>query len=228
VALAVAAAVLVSSDARAGGYGVYLEAEFSDASLDKFIALNDDKVVRDFKSAMGGFGFIYDSNVSRDEPFNYRFKVGYRYGHRDWDENGTVTIPRSQDTQDPDLTPVSFKQDSDDIQGVTFNQTLGYGFVRNSTLRAWAGPTVRLNVDWYGAATDIDVVDVAIGGGPELGINYHLNDELSISGSLSYGYFYLAEHFESNGDDEKIEGSQHILALTISILWRNESDRWGK
>ena len=139
-----------------------------------------------------------------------------------------VTIPRRQDTQDPDLTAVSFKQDSDDIQGVTFNQTLGYGFVRNSTLRAWAGPTVRLNVDWYGAATDIDVVDVAIGGGPELGINYHLNDALSISGSLSYGYFYLAEHFDTIGDDEKIEGSQHILALTISILWRNESDRWGK
>jgi hypothetical protein len=223
-----AAAALVSGDARAGGYGVYLEAEYSDASLDSFIAFNTEKVNRDFESGMGGLGFVYDTNVSRDEPFNYRFKIGYRFGRRDWDENTKVTFPRAPDQQDPDTSPISFNQDAKDAQGVTLNQTLAWGFFRNQTVRVWAGPAVRLNIDWYGVATDLDVVDVGIGGGPELGINYHLNEQISLSTSLSYSYLYLSENFDTIGDDKEINGSQHFVALSISVFFRTESDRWGK
>ncbi len=227
----VTAAVLTSSDAQAGGYGLYLEGEFSQASIDKIFSFAAEKIDRDFKSAMGGVGFIYDSNVARDEPINYRIKIGYRHGRRKWDDKSDVAIPSAGDPDDTDARPITFitfEPKSEWVPGLTFNQTVGYGFIRTPLYRVWAGPTLRFDVDWYGVATDLDVVDLAVGGGPELGINYHLNDHLSLSASLSYNFLYIAEHFETTGTDQRLQGSQHLLALTVSLLFRNESDRWGE
>lgn len=231
-AVAVAtAAVLTSSAAQAGGYGLYLEGEFSQASIDRKFSFAAEKIDRDFKSAMGGVGFIYDSNVARDEPINYRIKIGYRHGRRKWDDETDIGIPSAGEPDDVGVsapTIITFEPKSKWVPGLTFNQTVGYGFIRTPLYRVWAGPTLRLDVDWYGVATNLDVVDLAVGGGPELGINYHLNDHLSLSASLSYNFLYIAEHFETTGTDRRLQGSQHLLALTVSLLFRNESDRWGE
>ncbi|MBW2387875.1 MAG: hypothetical protein JRG89_05500 [Deltaproteobacteria bacterium] len=243
----VTAAVWAPDDARAGGYGLYLEADFSDASIDKqfsfseqgFIfsdpnfSFSDEKTDVGFEAAMGGIGFIYDTNVARDEPLNYRVKMGFRVGRRKPDDKTPISIPGQVPIAD-DMTgnevnnPITFKPKTETILGLTLNHTLGYGFMRRPSFRIWAGPTMRINVDWYGATTDLDIVDVSVGGGPEIGFNYHLSDQLSLSTSLAYNYLYISEHFETTGEDRRLEGSQHLLALSVSLLFRTESDRWSK
>lgn len=224
------AAMLGNSDARAGGYGAYLEGAISKSNqLKRDIALNATQPVdRNFEAAMGGFGFIYDTNLSRDTALNYRYKIGYRIGSRRWDYDGLITLPRRNDREDPNVEPLTFLAKPTYVQGVSFDTTLGYGFIRTPSYRVWAGPNLRLNVDWFDVATDVDVVSVGVGGGLEIGINYHLNDRVSLSTSLAYDYLFLSEYFETIGNDVRVDGGQHFLALTISIMFRSESDFWGE
>jgi hypothetical protein len=232
------AAGLMPGAAQAGGYGFYLESEFSDASIKDKFSFDDDKTNRGFESAKGGFGFVYDTNVARDEPLNYRVKVGYRHGRREFDDESEISIPEQVPiaSQNPPMVPppagtkiddpITFTPKNETVPGLTLNQTLGYGFVRRPLYRIWAGPTLRFNVDWYGVTTDLDVVDLAIGGGPEVGFNYHLSDRLSLSTTLSYNYLYIAEHFETTGEDYRLDGGQHLLAFSINLFYRTVTDRF--
>lgn len=224
--VAIAAAVLVHGDANAGGFGLYNEGEFTRAELDRFLTLNTGKVNRDFEQGMWGIGFSYDTNVARDTPWNYRFKVGYRHGERKYDENDRITVTRRTDSQDPDEITIRFVPKTKTVNGFTFAQTLGYGFLRDPDYRLWAGPSFRLNVDWQDIVTDLDTVDVSVGGGPEFGVNYHLSDRWTVAGSVAYNFMYLSQSFEVTGKDRKFEGYQHEVALTLTFFWRTENDRF--
>ncbi len=184
--------------ARAGGLGGYVESEFSTSNI------NDHGRDRGFDAAMGGLGFIYDGNVAADALLNYRITFGYRLGRRDPDEEKNETV-----------------------NGLTLDQTLGFGLLRNSRMRVWGGPSIRLNFDWYGRAGDIDIVDVAIGVGPRVGVNVHLGDRISLTTSVAYHYMYLSELEESNGINRTIDGPQHMVGIHLGILWRSEDDVWG-
>ena len=219
-------ALMVGSDAHARGF--YVEGEYADTSVDGRIPFNTGKIKRDFDDTMLGVGFLFDSNVATDALISYRFRIGYRHANRTWDEKRTVTFPRRKDELDFLQPTITFKTDSQRVQGVTFNQTLGFGLLTRPEYRLWAGPSVRLNVDWYGVATGLDIVDVSAGGGPEIGVNYHLGDTMSISASFSYSYMYFGEHFETKGNDLRFDGSQHLLTLSIGFMFRSEYDRFGE
>ena len=190
---------LGSETALAGGYGGYLEGEFSSAKLE------DNSLNRDFDADMGGLGFMYDGNIAVDQPLNYRLAFGYRLGRRSIDGLSNETV-----------------------NGLVFDQTLGYAPLRNSQFRLWGGPSLRFSVDWYSSVGDFDIVDVAIGIGPRVGVNYHLNDRISLTSSLAYHYMYMSENIESNGANETYRGPQHMVGVRIGILWRREGDAWGE
>lgn len=221
-------ALLIGSTAHARGYGFYVEGEYADTSVRDDLPFNAEKINRDFEDTMLGVGFLFDSNVSTDELLSYRFRLGYRHANRKWDKKQTVIVRRRIEEIDYVEQTITFESVSQRVQGLTLNQTVGFGLIRRPEYRLWAGPTVRLNVDWYGVATGLDMVDVSVGGGPEIGINYHLGDKLSVSASFSYNYMYFGEHFELQGDDFRFDGSQHLLTLSIGFLFRTEYDRWGE
>jgi hypothetical protein len=228
IAVAVLAAfVMPSASVSAGGHGVFFETEYSDASIEKEIPFNVGKVNRDFDGFMFGAGYLYDTNIATDNPLSYRIRLGYRIGKRNPDDKTTIRLANRLAQTDLDVGDTIAKVKSKTAQGVTLTQTIGYGFIRNETYRVWAGPTVRLNADWYGLATNIDVVDIAFGGGPEIGINYHLNDRISLTSSIAYSVLYFAEHFESKGKDPTFKGYQHHVGLTFGVLWRNIDDQFG-
>lgn len=189
---------LYAATAHAGNGG-YVEGEFS------FSKINDHGLDRGFDAAMWGIGFMYDGNVVADELLNYRLEVGYRVGEREFDLD---------------------KLSDETVNGFTIDQTLGMGFFRTPMLRVFAGPSVRLNFDWYSSAGDVDIVDVAIGMGPRVGLNLHLTDTLSVTGSVAYHYMYLSENLESKGLNTTVDGPQHIVGFRIGILWRAENDVW--
>ena len=215
---------LTANTAHAGGYGLYAEFEHAWTSSNGYLAFNNDKINRDFDDSMGGVGFLYDSNVATDTLMNYRVRVGYRAGKRNWNKKQTVTFARRRDQEDPLDGPSTFKQDSETVQGLTFNQTVGFGLIRRPEYRVWMGPTMRVSVDWYGATTNLDIVDVSVGGGPEIGVNYHLSDRMSATASFSYNFMYFGEYFETAGHDKRFDGSQHLLTLSVGFLFRTEFD----
>ncbi|MDP6980007.1 MAG: hypothetical protein QF570_15615 [Myxococcota bacterium] len=225
VALVAAVAILSGSQpALAGGYGVSLESEWTSSRIDDAIPSNEGRVDRDFDQHMGGIGFSYDGNVARDEPWNYRVKVGYRIGRREFDKDPTIRVERRTDQEDVDEELIEFKQKNETIHAFTLHQTVGYGFIREKNYRAWAGPSVRLNVDFHNPTTNLDIVNVSIGGGPEIGVNQHITDRLSVSLTASYNFMYLAETFQLTGPDREFDGYQHMGAVAITLFWRSEDD----
>ena len=216
---------LTANAAHAGGHGLYAEFEHAWTSIEGDLTFNSPvKVNRDFDDSMGGVGFLYDTNVATDTLINYRVRVGYRAGKRNWNKKRTVTLESRTCQEDPLCESSEFKQDSETVQGLTFNQTLGFGLIRRPEYRVWMGPTMRVNVDWYGADTHLDIVDVSVGGGPEIGVNYHLNDRMSATASFSYNFMYFGEYFETVGHDKRFDGSQHLLTLSVGFLFRTEFD----
>ena len=217
---------LTADTAHAGGYGLYAEFEHAWTSVDGNLAFNSPvEINRDFDDSMGGVGFMYDTNVATDTLMNYRVRVGYRAGKRNWDKKREDIIFATRTSQEDPLGESStFSQDSETVQGLTFNQTLGFGLIRRPDYRVWMGPTMRVSVDWYGATTDLDIVDVSVGGGPEIGLNYHLSDRMSATASFSYNFMYFGEYFETTGHDQRFDGSQHLLTLSVGFLFRTEFD----
>jgi len=81
-------ASLTASAAHAGGYGIYTEDEHAWTSIEGDLPFNTPlKINRDFDDSMGGVGFLYDTNVATDTLINYRIRVGYRAGKRNWNKN---------------------------------------------------------------------------------------------------------------------------------------------
>ncbi len=226
IAIAAIAFFLSETGAHAGGYGLYNSVEITIAELDGAIPFNAGKVNRNFEQNPWSIGFVYDSNVARDEPWNYRARVGYRRGKRKYDKHDTIRISRRADTEDPDEKILTFEPKDKNVDGFTFNQAVGYGLLRDESFRIWAGPSLRLNVDWQGIVTDLDTIDVSVGGGPEIGINYHVSDRISLAGSVAYQFMYLNQSFETLGDDESIDGYQHLVGVTLTVFWRTEDDRF--
>ena len=225
LALLVVASLLgAAAPAWAGGFGLALETEWTNSDISDAIPFNEGRVNRDFDQWMGGIGFSYDTNVAADELVNYRMKVGYRVGRRTYDDKRTFNVPRRVESVDPDQETLVVDQDEETVNAFTLHQTVGFGFVRNERFRVWAGPSVRLNVDWYTPTTDLDVVNVAIGMGPEIGVNYHVSDRLSLSLSASYNYMYLSESLELTGPDTRFDGGQHMAALALTFFWRTVDD----
>jgi len=183
--------------AYAGGFGGYLEGEFSNSQI------KDHGVDRGFDAAMGGIGFLWDSDVSTADPLNFRFGFGYRVGERDLDEGGDETV-----------------------NGLTLDSTIGYGAFRNEAFRLWGGPSLRLNFDWYSESGDRDIVDVAVGIGPRLGINFHLGGRLTLTASASYHYMYLSEQIERRGFNRTVDGPQHMFGVRVGMLLRGRDDLW--
>ena len=185
--------------ARAGGFGGYVEGEYATSKID------DHGIDRGFEAGMGGLGILYDGVTAADKLLSYRFSFGYRVGDRDFDEGGSKTI-----------------------NGFALDQTLGFGVLRSSRYRAWGGPSLRLNFDWYESSGDVDIVDVSIGIGPRLGINLHLNEQISLTTSIAYHYMYLSELIESNGFNRTIDGPQHTVGINLGVLWRSKDDIWDE
>lgn len=189
------ATFLLSAPALASGVGGYFEGEFS------WSEINDHGLDRGFDAQMFGLGVLWDSDVATNDTLNFRLQFGYRLGERDLDDASDELV-----------------------NGLTLDSTIGYGLLRNEGMRVWAGPSLRLNYDWYGFAPDFDVVDLGVGIGPRFGVNLHLSETMSVTGSLAYHYVYLSELIEADGFNRTVDGPQHMVGFRLGVLWRGEDD----
>ena len=119
----------------------------------------------------GGGGFVMDTNLARDEIFNYRLEftcgqliISQRVTYTQWLPFGGFFIP--------------FPRTETDKKGTIFIsavQYFGFGVVRSKYVRFWIGPQLTLG----GMVTDIRGF---IGGlGMALGLNFNIGEIFTIS-----------------------------------------------
>lgn len=114
---------------------------------------------RSYDQDRAGIGIVYDTNVGRDALFNYRLGILYQK----LDADGT----------DSRL----------DLDGFTVESDYGFGIYRSDLVRLWLGPEVRLEyLEGHGNRGPYDYTEhtLSLGLGPVLGLNYHLNNDLSL------------------------------------------------
>jgi hypothetical protein len=205
MACVVSSLLLFTGDAIASGWGAYIEYGNSsgDVEFEDFgelpAELGDLVKKQDFDKNVIGIGMVYDTNIAIDKLFNYRIDVGWQHTFREGDN------------------------DDVDGNGLAIVQSFGFGIMRRADYRIWLGPVVRLNFDAYDPDVG-DLYSVGIGAGPQLGLNYHLNEKISLSGTFAYQYLYVAEFLDAGNDSEPLSGSEHLISLNFSVLFRNVND----
>ncbi len=211
IALFAFALLLPSVTAFAAGYGAYfeyargreLEYEWNDVKLPK---IDEDSI---------GFGFAFDTAVAKDKLFNYRLNVGYQWIRHDYPSEFGIL-------QDHEI----------EMNGLTIDNTFGFGIVRNRVMRLWLGPALRLGFLFYDVA-DVDFFEFRLGIGPQLGVNFHLGDRVSLGITGGYQYVILAgtndELIDTNDTyDDAFTGSEHLIGVKATVFFRSAGDIFGE
>ncbi len=192
----------LSSSAQAFGVGAYFEYGRVDGEID-FLGNND----VDFDADQFGVGVVFDTNLAKDSLFNYRGTFGYR---------------SSEHTFDTFLNDLEL-----DAGGFEMNHLFAIGIIRTKHVRVFIGPAIRVGIDVFDTDSDIDLVNVDFGIGPELGMNLHLARHLTVSPWIAYQYHYLVQAVDIDGvGDDSYDGYEHVVKAGFSILFRSGSDQF--
>ena len=128
-------------------------------------------------NAFGG-GFLFDTNID-EKGFNYRLNLGVdryleRFNYSDI-EHDRIT----------DIVMLDFHNKAHRflIPRIQIINNFGFGLISSSDLRLWLGPQLGV-----GAGFRNNLRLLSFSCGPVLGINYHINESISISldGSLAF------------------------------------------
>lgn len=152
-----------------------------------------------------GLGFVFDSNVTKPQAFNYRLHIGY---------------------SDLDI-PYDF-----DGYRITIDNTFGFGIINNENFRWWIGPHLHLNYsNWDrpigGTYYEKDSVDFfGIGTGVVTGMNFHLPGVVSICPELGLRYQYNAsDTYEEYYDsyyyyEQDFSYDEVVFFVKVNLLFR--------
>ncbi len=153
-----------------------------------------------------GVGFALDTNVAKDRLFNYRLNLGYQHSKREYDSGY-----------------------EEDYNGFTMNHAFGFALYSSPSLRVWAGPALRMGVDVLDENNPtLSIFNLNIGGGPQVGLNLHTGDRVSIALSAAYQYLYVGQFWVYDDDDydtDNYDGGQHLGTLNVTFFFRSAGDR---
>lgn len=197
ILLALVVALLTPiQDAHATGLGFYAEyGNVFDGKLENTV-LGD----VDYDEDHFGGGFSVDTNVAADRLFNYRLDVGYQHVEGDYGLYG--------------------KTDGD---GIVLDNAFGFGVLRNERVRVWLGPAVRFSFDFFDDVPVFDnVFKFGVGLGPEIGVNLHTGDLVSIGLTTGYQFRYVLA--VPDGSFSNQDGYEHMGFIKMHVLFRLGGD----
>lgn len=186
-------------DARATGLGLYFDyGNVFDGQLDDTIAGDIDYDEDHF-----GGGFSFDTNVAADKLFNYRLDVGYQHVEGEYGAFGDL-----------------------DGDGFVLDNAFGFGVFRSDLARVWIGPAVRLSFDFFDNVPVFDdVFKFGVGVGPEVGVNLHTGDLVSIGLTGGYQIRYVVA--EPDGSYSTEDGYEQMGFIKMHVLFRLDGDSFG-
>ncbi len=159
-----------------------------------------DLVDADFTNNRFGAGLVLDSNVARDELLNVRASAGY---------------VRTENTVD------------DEAHGGAFDLAVGFSLWRARQFRVWAAPAARIGIDYYDSDF-AEILDLGFGGGPRVGLNWHVSDQVSIAPSVSYQFMYIHETIKDDFGSAKFNGTEHLVTARLTFLFRDAGDVFAR
>lgn len=163
-------------------------------------------------------GVSYDTNLAADRLINYRINANFQFVEQKLNlGSNKVHI---------------------DGTGFAVNQLLGFGLVRRPAFRLFMGPTIHLGFAGFddddkvaGVKVNFEELLFTAGIGPELGINYHVGRNLTVSVSGHYRYAFQLQGFDnpfgnSNNSDEIFVGHEHRVGVMMAIYFRFSGDQY--
>ncbi len=189
--------ILSSSSAMAIGLGPYFNYDIGNMDLESA----DSSVDIDADNKRMAIGFLLDTCTSQDSLFNYRLNIGY--GISDVEIEGAT---------------------EGDGTGFDMKHTFGFGLLRNSHVRLWLGPAIKLYADVISLdGTEDDLVTFGFGAGPEVGVNIHTGGLVSIG--LTFGLSYNFSLVTGDALNEDYSGSEMMYYFQISPIFNLGGDR---
>lgn len=196
--LTVSGFLMAPVNAYAVGLGPYIEHTSGSGEYEEY----SESIDIDTK----GFGFVFDSNVTKPQVFNYRLHIGYS----DFDIPGDYDGDR-----------------------ITIDNTFGFGIINNENLRWWVGPHLHLNYsNWDmpigGSYYEKDSVDFfGIGAGVVTGMNFHLPKVVSICPELGLRYQYNVSdtyeeysYYDSSSYEQDFSYDEVVFFVKVNLLFR--------
>ncbi len=180
--LAVALLLATPAVLSAGGIGLYVPIDLG--STEKVTVTPDgglldgkkyDKTT-DYNSAVG-FGLTYDSNLGKDNLFNYRL--------------GLEWMTRTIDTISANGYSGSCKGNGCDMSRFQIVQTFGFGVFRTELVRLWVGPRINLgyNKQTYSVGNDsVTELNFEAGIAPAVGVNLNFGRYFAVAADLDYRF----------------------------------------
>jgi hypothetical protein len=169
MALLLAVFCCALSPQGAMGFGFGAEAGIGSGRLKKTDhSFYGQDITTSFHEKRRSAGLVYDTNVGQDRVFNYRLGISYQH------------------------MEASSADESGDLHGISFDNDFGFALVSNKEMRLWIGPEVKVELiegDFRSANSSDHTSDFALGVAPVVGLNVHLDDDLSIT--LKGGYMFL-------------------------------------
>ncbi len=198
--LAITLAVATPASAGLGGYVEYGLVQYAANWM-------DDGFVQDGDQAHAiGLGVAWDDNLAMDKLLNYRVNIGLRQ-----------LIPSEGD-------------DELHLTGISGQFTLGFGLVRDERMRVWLGPSIGASYlicgDCAGPGDNADAHQASIGLGPEFGLNYHLDERLTLSVTARYTFESTAQKVYEPVDTIFDRGWHGRPSLNFSFFFRADDDQF--
>ena len=217
--------LLGAREVLATGIGPYFEYGYGAFSpkVDDLLGISIPETEINFKANHITFGFLLDTCTSQDKLFNYRLTVGLDIVPLKLDSFESLGVKWDPNDLGVDLDQTGW--------GFNMKHTFGFGILRTSAVRVWAGPALRLYCDFFGEAANPYNVDpyssgdssILLGGGagPEVGVNIHLGGTFSIGVSGGYNFNYAAYIL---GDDT-LSGAEHMFYVQVAPIFNVGADR---
>ena len=218
---------LTTTNASATGYGAYFEyGRVFDGELTNACgpcSQNRLGLDLDYSEDHYGLGLVLDTAVAKDQLFNYRVDLGYERVEANYEG---FTYRYSPST----------RQHGD---GISLDNAFGFGIIRNSKMRLWIGPAIRLSMDFFSSGFSSDYYDFGVGGGPEIGLNVHADDRISIGMTAGYQILYSLTEFDHATvfcdrpnevhcvKDHSDDGYEQAFVLKLLVLFRTGDDQFS-
>ncbi|MCD6525775.1 MAG: hypothetical protein J7K75_02130 [Desulfuromonas sp.] len=178
--LLVSSALFLNSTAFAAGIGAFIDVSVGSGEAE----WDSDYDSWDIDSSMVAGGLVFDTALTNENPFNYRFNIG-------------IAHQELEDDYDEEL----------DSTGIYVENIFGFALMMNEDFRWWAGPLVRIgyysgesDMDSLSYSSDIDFDYVEFGFGAVTGFNFKAGNVVI---SPSVGVRYSA--FAGEGDIKEID-----------------------
>ena len=105
--------------------------------------------------------------------------------------------------------------------GLSLDNVFGFGVLRNRHVRLWIGPSIRLGIDSINTSP---LVDLMVGGGPVVGVNFHTGN--AGSAALTFGFQYLYVGRINTFTETSTDRGEYRIQMKFSYFFRSRGDRF--